>query len=79
MRRRRVTVVLNKLDFDAGEEQLGYFSEWTHVGDLSSDEIGVTITWGNDPYTSFIPWGSVLRVDEAPCGCIECEREAATS
>ena len=78
MRRRRVTVILNRADLHVFEEEerREYLSEWTHVGDLSSDELGVTVTWGNDPYESFIPWTSVLRIDEAPCQCMECERES---
>jgi hypothetical protein len=78
MRRRRVTVVLNRVDLELFEEEERrvYESEWTHEGDLSSDELGVTITWGTDPYESFIPWTSVLRIDERPCTCMECEKES---
>lgn len=78
MRRRRVTVILNRVDLDIFEEEerRAYLSEWTHVGDLSSDERGVTITWGNDPFESFVPWASVLRIDEGPCQCMECEKAA---
>jgi hypothetical protein len=74
MRRQRVTVVLNRLNLDLYEEEERrvFESEWTHAEDFSVDEIGVTITWGNDPYESFVPWSSVLRIDRAPCTCMEC-------
>lgn len=79
MTRRRVTVVLNRIDLDLFEDEQRrvYDQEWTHKGDVTSDELGVTIRWGNDPYESFVPWTSVLRIDEAPCTCMECEKAEA--
>lgn len=76
MRRQRATVVLNRIDLElyADEDRREYQTEWTHSEQLTFDELGCTIEWGSDPYSSFVPWTSVLRIDRAPCNCVECSK-----
>jgi hypothetical protein len=71
--RTRVTVTLRVAD---PEDASVFLTEWVHEHNCTTDEDGVLLEEG-DGYSSFFPWGSVLRVDKGPCTCIDCIKRAA--
>lgn len=77
MRKTRVTVTIRQRvgDYEVYDNG-GYTTEWVHDEDFGAytpDELGVRLDWSGGART-FVPWHSVIRVDYAPCNCMECQQ-----